>query len=159
LTFDPVECCHGEVMHRLFSVLLNTSQRLVADAFVARLSTRRLDWHSALGSYAVFRHLPDHEPINEDERRCTVCGFYLRLCLHDANVLNFERFKWGGVRHTSPLYAMLDLELLSVSGSPQPTPADIQVFVTSSALSSTFLRYIERCIAGNPRNRVQVERE
>ena len=25
-------------------------------------------------------------------------------------MLNFERFKWGGVRHSDPLYAALDLE-------------------------------------------------
>jgi len=27
----------------------------------------------------------------------------------DLNVLNFERFKWGGVRHNQPLYALFDL--------------------------------------------------
>jgi hypothetical protein len=53
---------------------------------------------------------------------------YLKRSVEDLNVLNFERFKWGGVRHMSPLYAMLDLELLLGSGAPQPNPSDIQIF-------------------------------
>ena len=39
--------------------------------------------------------------------------------------LNFERFKWGGVRHDQPLYAALDLELFSSFGACQPTHDDV----------------------------------
>jgi hypothetical protein len=66
--------------------------------------------------------------MSEDGRSCDVCGLCLNTSVEDLNVLNFERFKWGGVRHTSPLYAMLDLELFIESGLPQPSPTDIQIF-------------------------------
>ena len=43
------------------------------------------------------------------------------------NVLNFERFKWGGVRHADPLYATLDLEQFAKLKVDQPTEADISI--------------------------------
>jgi hypothetical protein len=70
----------------------------------------------------------EHDPMSEDGRSCDVCGLCLNTSVEDLNVLNFERFKWGGVRQTSPLYAMLDLELFIESGLPQPSPTDIQIF-------------------------------
>ena len=40
----------------------------------------------------------------------------------EYNVFNFERYKWGGVRHTSPEYALFDLEQFLLL--PKVTPAD-----------------------------------
>jgi len=128
LMFDPLEISHSGVLSKLLSALRKAGPRLTADAFIASLSTRRLDWRSALGSYAVFRNVREHEPMSEDGRSCDVCGLYLKRSVEDLNVLNFERFKWGGVRHTSPLYAMLDLELFLDSSVPKPSPSDIQIF-------------------------------
>jgi hypothetical protein len=141
LMFDPIAIGHDDVMRRLLSAVRRTSPRLLADAFVASLSTRRLDWRSALGSFAVFRHAREHEPTSTDGFSCDVCGQYLKNGTQDLNVLNFERFKWGGVRHTSPLYAMLDLELFLESGSPQPGPSDVAMF-------RDLIRVIEQIPAG-----------
>ncbi len=53
----------------------------VTDAFLASLSKRRLEWRSALGSFAVARAFPNHRFCKarpgEDEYRdhCTVCEF------------------------------------------------------------------------------------
>ena len=126
--FEPVRISHGEITDRLLAAICNTGQRRVANAFLASLSTRRLEWRSALGSYAVFRHLQDHEPAVEEGRRYVCCGGHAISDAQDVNVLNFERFKWGGVRHMQPLYAMLDLELLAESEAPQPEAVDIQIF-------------------------------
>lgn len=128
LMFDPIAISHNDVMGRLLPALSEAGRRLTADAFVASLSTRRLDWRSALGSYAVFRNVREHEPMSEDGINCDVCGLCLKNSAEDLNILNVERFKWGGVRHTSPLYAMLDLELFRETGAPQPSPSDIQIF-------------------------------
>jgi len=128
LMFDPLTISHGEVMRRLLSALRGTGQQLVANAFIASLSTRRLEWRSALGSFAVFRNLRDHTPVSRDGIACDVCGHFLKSGSEDLNILNFERFKWGGVRHEFPVYAMLDLELLLKSPLPEPVVADVQMF-------------------------------
>jgi hypothetical protein len=128
LMFDPLSISHSEVMSRLLSALRKTGQQFVANAFIASLSTRRLDWRSALGSFAVFRNLRDHTPVSRDGLVCDSCGLYLKPGIEDLNVLNFERFKWGGVRHYFPTYAMLDLELLAKSDPPEPGSIDIQIF-------------------------------
>ena len=39
-------------------------------------------------------------------------------------MLNFERFKWGGVRHQDPLYIACNLEWFASADRLTPTPAD-----------------------------------
>jgi len=108
--FDPAHLDHGQAVEHVLGAFGRLDRRKVADGFVASLSTRRLDWRSALGSYAVFQHLASHKPQIEG-RRCMVCGLYLNEKAVDLNVLNFERLKWGGVRHDHLEYAALDLGL------------------------------------------------
>ena len=125
LMFDPVRPTHDEAVARLRAAADQLSPRQVADGFLASLATRRLEWRSALGSYSVARCLPEHEaPVGESQ--CCICGLYESE--HDLNVLNFERFKWGGVRHSDPIYEALDLELFLASPPPLPTDADIAIF-------------------------------
>src|SRR5689334_14844744 len=96
LTHDQIIAWHGRARAAV------TRQEVTA-AFLASLSTRRLDWRSALGSYAVARHLPDHPHRGPASGRyCTTCGSSggpKHAGPHDLSVLNFERLKWGGVRH------------------------------------------------------------
>jgi hypothetical protein len=54
LMFDPEPIDHSEIIHKLQESLHLIDKRSVANAFLASLSSRRLDWRSALGSYAVF---------------------------------------------------------------------------------------------------------
>ena len=64
-----------------------------------------------MGSYAVALNMPFHRYREEEgARRCSVCGEYKASEPLDVNVLNFERHKWGGVRHDYPGYIAFDLE-------------------------------------------------
>lgn len=125
--FDPHVASHDETISRLRAVAARLSPRVVADAFLSSLSTRRLDWRSALGSYSVAHGMPDHEQT-PGERQCQICGLYAVEREQDMNVLNFERFKWGGVRHTDAVYALLYLELLLEDPASSPTTDDCQIF-------------------------------
>lgn len=101
----------------------------VGEAFLASLTSRRLGLRSALGSYAVARFLPDHrfEAVDHDYR-CQTCGLSDERETTDArglNGLNFERFKWGGVRRDGIEYVAFDLEQFAVAPRLRPTRADV----------------------------------
>ncbi len=148
MMFDPQVTTHDETIFRLREVAACTSSQTVANAFLCSLSTRRLDWRSALGSYSIAQGMPDHKQT-PGEHQCNICGLYAGKSEHDLNVLNFERFKWGGVRHANPVYALLDLQLLADDPAPSPTIEDHRILgeivaaaaavppaVTSAALQS-----------------------
>lgn len=121
--FNPVLLDHSTVVKSLRDALAKVTPQMVGGAFLASLTSRRLDWRSVFGSYVVFRHMEAHAPT--DLKRCGYCGLYLDDEAQDLNVLNFERLKWGGVRHESPAYALFDLELFLKEPPPTPTPADV----------------------------------
>jgi hypothetical protein len=125
--FDPVRLPHEGIVERAMSAVRAVDRESVAGAFAASLSSRRLELRSALGSFAFLHHFPCHEaPTGRDA--CAVCGTYARDAEpEDLNVLNFERFKWGGVRHDQPLYAALDLELFACLKAPAPTADDVRL--------------------------------
>lgn len=125
--FDPASLSHDQVLSRLKEAIGKLSSRVVADAFLASLSTHRLDWRSALGSYVIWHALQTHAPT-KDCRQCECCGLYLQETPEDFSAMNFERLKWGGVRHLYPAYAMLDLELFLLQQAPEPTSEDVEVF-------------------------------
>ncbi|MEM7012594.1 MAG: hypothetical protein AAF585_14050 [Verrucomicrobiota bacterium] len=124
--FDPSSYSHNEITNRAVRVAGKISPIAVADAFVASLGSRRLDLRSALGSFAVLRHFPSHE-AELDGRQCKICGEYDQSSNEDLNVFNFERFKWGGVRHDVVGYALFDLEQFSTTLSNPPTDMDIRI--------------------------------
>jgi len=125
--FDPVRLTHERVVRWALDVRAKAQAREVADAFLASLTTRRLDLRSALGSYAVLRHFPDHEHSG-GRGACRICGEYdPRGSDTDLSVLNFERFKWGGVRHDQAVYAAFDLERFLSAERREPTDEDAAV--------------------------------
>ncbi|MFC1520546.1 hypothetical protein ACFL6Z_12650 [Pseudomonadota bacterium] len=111
--FPPETVTHDSIIKRARTAIDNTSKERVVDAFVSSLVSRRLDLRSALGSFASGLNLPKHESTNSIA--CEVCGSYACGKEEDLNVLNFERHKFGGVRHLDPLYIALDLELFNVT--------------------------------------------
>jgi hypothetical protein len=111
--FDPVRWSHEEVTTGVISAVRAVERQDVARAFLSSLATRRLEYRSALGSYAQFRTYASHEwqpRAGTFAQTCVLCRWALMPDSdEDLNVLNFERHKWGGVRHDDPLYALFDL--------------------------------------------------
>lgn len=117
---EPVTLAHDDLVAGVVDAASRVSSDGVADAFVASLSTRRLDHRSALGSYAVARHLTRHDFEGDAHGRCAVCDAAGSEPDIDRNMLNFERFKWGGVRRTDLTYVWHDLERFAASDGPAP---------------------------------------
>jgi len=137
--FDAIELTHDDIVERILAVRGRISLREAADAFVASLSTRRLDLRSALGSFAFASNFPDHRLAEETSTRCHICGLYggPRSEREDLNVLSFERFKWGGVRHTNPLYCAFDLAQFESADGLIPTEEDYLILARIVQLATT----------------------
>ena len=130
--FEYIQLSHAESVRRAREAVRQIKRQAVADAFVVSLASRQLELRSALGSFAVHQHLPEHPfEIRTDyshTRDCAVCGDLNFENDLDLNVLNFERFKWGGVRHDQPAYAGFDLQLFQRLPRVTPTSEDIALF-------------------------------
>jgi hypothetical protein len=111
--FDPVELAHDEIIELLMLSFSLVSLNDVTNAFLASLSTRRLNWRSALGSFAIAQNFPRHRFASANSY-CPVCGIYgNKKQREDLNVLNFERHKWDGIRHPDLFYIWQDLDLFA----------------------------------------------
>jgi hypothetical protein len=123
---QPWTVDHDGLVETARSVASQVSIEDVSRAFVASLSSRRLDLRSALGSFAVARLLPEHRWTPAPGRQgCAVCGLKSARREEDINILNFERFKWGGVRRDDIAYVVFDLQQFQRAPKLQPTEADI----------------------------------
>ncbi len=110
----------------------------VRDAFLASLTARRLDLRSALSSYIVARSLPQHSfDETSSQFRCPVCDGVGRSGV-DLNILNFERFKWGGTRKLNVGYVAFDLE--QFEQAPKLTPSE-----TDKTLAREIFAFIQSC--------------
>lgn len=147
--FDPAVVTHDDLCKSTIAAIRSIDKRAVADAFVVSLCTRQLELRSALGSYAVFHHMEDHQEPPDDPP-CSICGEYSgNGDKVDFNVLNFERFKWGGVRHQQPVYASLDLKQFQLIPRLYPTPSQVDTFkallmVIEAAPSKTTANALEK---------------
>src|SRR5436309_3507884 len=74
--FDPIRLSHEDIVRRAIEVRGRIEPQAVADAFLASLSTRRLGLRSALGSYAVLRHLPTQCVVEMGYPACWWRGRY-----------------------------------------------------------------------------------
>lgn len=113
---------HDEAVTRLVRARENVPKASVVDAFVSSLITRELEYRSPLGSYAHALHLHEHtfEPAAHlCSRLCATCGLPERVTA-DWSVLNFERIKWGGVRHDEVTFQAFDLEQLAEQEPREP---------------------------------------
>jgi hypothetical protein len=120
--FPPASVTHDEIVRRVTHAARDSNPVRIADAFLGSLSSRRLDWRSALGSYVVAQFLPEHAFMPSSITNvCGICGAAAEEAI-DYNILNFERHKWGGIRHHDPAYIALDLE--QFARLPAPDPSD-----------------------------------
>lgn len=124
--FKPVSFSHDEIVEKVVKIARKIETHQVSNAFLASLSSRRLELRSALGSFAFARSFPNHKFVGDF--RCDICGEYLKDKNIDLNVLNFERLKWGGVRHLSAMYAAFDLEQFIEIEVSEPNKQDFEIF-------------------------------
>jgi hypothetical protein len=143
--FPPALLPHDSTLERLREVCEKIPPTNVGRAFLASLSTRELALRSALGSFSVARYvLPHAFVLNVHSGACNQCGLHLNPTnaqAEDLSVLNFERLKWGGVRHVTIPYQLLDLEEFLKLNVPQPTDDDVKIFAE-----------ILRCVQALPSN-------
>lgn len=155
--FDPLHLSHDDAIVAAVEAAAGVRQTEIVAAFVASLGSRRLDWRSALGSYAVARHLGRHTlSAVGDHRRCTYCGLYNSDSI-DLNVLNFERLKWGGVRHLNPTYMSFDLRAFRAGEQSLPEATDFiilrDIFETARAMpEKARLKDLDKALAKSLRS-------
>lgn len=142
LMFDPIRLSHDEGVRWALKSRDSVSKERIVDLFLGSLTNRRLDLRSALGSFAVSLNMSVHtwHQAGSPTRFCPVCVMYERFDVpEDLSVLNFERFKWGGVRHTNPIYIGFDLEqaakILAVNPAEEDRRALRAILQTARSLS------------------------
>ena len=125
--FKQQKISHEDVIEKIQILIPSLSLEDVVSQFIASLSTRRLDLRSTLGSFIVGRHILEHDFSGEDTN-CAYCGGSNKIGkIEDLNVLNFERFKSGGVRHLDPLYIAFDLEQFNKTEKLTSTTEDYEI--------------------------------
>ena len=146
IMFDyPDYTTHDETINKLRQILSKINQKDIVNAFLYSLSTRKLEYRSALGSFYYAKAIPDHK-LNENisivvppshptsHTHCYLCGWRAWKTIPSEldkkwgiNVFNFERYKWGGVRHTSLDYVLFDLEQFINLPKAIPTDNDKEI--------------------------------
>jgi hypothetical protein len=125
--FEPIELSHDGFVKWMRSSLKSVNLERVRNAFLVSLSTRRLELRSALGSFAVVKNFPNHV-YHGDNYCCAICGgFKNSKTPYDLSVLNFERYKWGGVRHAHLEYIAFDLEQFTKLEKSKPSEQDYSI--------------------------------
>ncbi len=127
--FAPSQYSHDETIENTRRLCIEIDLNHVVSAFLYSLSTRALEYRSALGSYIYSRSIPDHRCT--DKTYCNICGFNElenNSLKRTWDVYNFERYKWGGVRHDHLSYAMFDLIQFKKLPLVTPSDKDIELF-------------------------------
>jgi len=142
LMFAPLSIDHDACINSICDLVQAIPQDKIIAGFVSGLSSRRLDWRSALTSYVLGTKISAHKyisigsgttyqnglPITSSTtcKRCNHHGMigWKQYQEFDLNVLNFERIKWGGVRHGQIIYMMFDLQRFDAEEVSKPTPQD-----------------------------------
>jgi hypothetical protein len=128
IMFDPIVMLHDQAIKAATDAVRAVNKDAVVAAFLVSLSSRRLDLRSALGTYAAGRHMKPHDFENNGSMQaCAYCGDYELSRPVDLNVLNFERIKWGGVRHDQPMYIAFDLQMFENISNVVPADEDVKI--------------------------------
>lgn len=109
----PITASHDEVISGVIAARERVSLLDATRHFLSSLPSRRLEMRSVLCSRVVAHHLRLHEfvPGPSIDGDCALCGLAEVEQDIDRNILNFERHKWGGVRHADLTYVWMDLQL------------------------------------------------
>lgn len=124
---DETVRAHADAVARLRLLADLTRPADVAAAFVASLGSRRLEYRSALASYAVARVIPDHPLHVVPYARATICGFCGWTEGEEeatADLFRELRSRVGGVMHDRPSFVRFDLEWFRELEPMEPTADD-----------------------------------
>lgn len=118
IMFDPIIMSCEEFKLECEKITSSFPIKKLTSAFLSSLTNKRPDWRSGIASYVNLIELLKHDDeyfydIDEED---------------DINVLNFERLKWGGVRHGQSLYNYIDLKILQTEIVTEPQKEDIEIF-------------------------------
>lgn len=179
--FEPFTIMHDECIRKIIGLVSVITPQQVGKAFLSSLSTRRLDWRSAIASYHKAKQMRFHNyqrgsegyyrslgSIIQTYRPCCLCERYGVSKLQEILDVNlsyesWKRFTGGVFIGTDPVYEMLDLELFLKEEIPEPTEKDIFIFreilskAESCAPGASFgkLRDMIKDIAGLKSNKFQ----
>ena len=162
LMFEPLTISHDDCINQIIARVNSISSEQVVKAFLSSLSTRRLDWRSGIASYYIAKLIIPHKytPVESghfyENGKVAATSYTCGICKNlkygvigrekyiksDLNVLNFERIKWGGVRHGDLLYTLFDLEQFKQEQIAEPTETDITIF-------RAILRAVNSCKTGD----------
>jgi hypothetical protein len=126
--FEPLAMGHDALLKQTKQLAKRIAWADVTAAFLASLSTRRLDLRSGVVSYADAIHSDAHKFDGTNPQLCATCWLPKDLSREDCNVLNFERHKWGGIRIGRTLYTYVDLVCLARELPVTPTAEDRAMF-------------------------------
>lgn len=146
--FDPITISHDDCVTRIIELVSQITEDEIACVFLRSLSTRQLELRSGIASWFVAKHFSPHSytpvvlgesyedgEVSHISYTCGICRDFMYGVIgdeyykdEDLNVLNFERMKWGGVRHGQLLYTLFDLEQLhKESFQEEPTTEDVTI--------------------------------
>jgi len=90
--FQSVSLSHKDVVGWLNSSLKAVTLENITNAFIVSLRTRQLEYHSALGNFAIANNFPDHV-YQGNNNCCSICGTIKNSTRpYDLGVFNFERY-------------------------------------------------------------------
>ena len=123
---------HDECMERIAKAVSSITPEDAANAFLYSLSTRALEYRSVLGSYHYAKAIPQHECT--ELRSCDICKWdtyndhtIKQEYENHYDVLSYERYKYGGVRHERAVYALFDMERFLELPKVQHTAEDERI--------------------------------
>jgi len=135
---------HSDTINRMRCILAQIDPKDIANAFLFSLSTRRLEYRSALGSYYYAAAIRDHEFMNSYNETLAAAANHCYLCGWTAwktepskldlrfgyDFYSYERYKWGGspFGNTHINYALFDLEQFLKLPKVTPTDEDKRIF-------------------------------
>lgn len=146
--FDNLDYIHhNDCLSQIIEFRDKLNSEILGKAFLSSLSSRCLDLRSALASYHIAKQLEAHlyVPVvsgqSYENGEVVHTSYTCKICRDaqygiigseeyknvDLNVLNFERVKWGGVRHGELVYTLLDLKLFCQQDIPEPSQEDINI--------------------------------
>ena len=122
---------HDELYKWLTGILQSINEEAITDAFLYSLSSRDVKYQAYLASYVFALSIPAHSLIHgvapSGNVYCRCCGHFENYPQDTVN-LDFELFKWGGVRVNNVFTATYYLDRFLKEEKVKPQKKDFDIF-------------------------------